>query len=84
MNRGCIPTKTLVNPVDYQIDFARLKNKGLIEGKFMLNWTAMGDRMWNYLNYHSSGVLKAYSAEENVDVYQGTGFLPEKKSYKFN
>lgn len=79
LNRGCIPTKTLVNPVDYQIDFARLKNKGLVEGEFKLNWTVMGERMWNYLNQNSSQVLEAYSAEENVDVYQGTGFFTGEK-----
>ncbi|MGI6578832.1 MAG: dihydrolipoyl dehydrogenase family protein [Saccharofermentanales bacterium] len=79
LNRGCIPTKTLVNPVDYQIDFTRLKNKGLAEGEFKLNWTAMGERMWNHLNKQSSYVVEAYSAEENVDVYQGTGFFTAEK-----
>ncbi|NLM19525.1 MAG: FAD-dependent oxidoreductase [Clostridiaceae bacterium] len=79
LNRGCIPTKTLVNPVDYKIDFDRLKSKGLIEGEFKLNWTAMSERMWNHLNYQSSRVLEAYHAEENVDVYQGTGFFTGEK-----
>ncbi|HHU54007.1 MAG TPA: FAD-dependent oxidoreductase [Clostridiaceae bacterium] len=86
LNRGCIPTKTLVNPVDYKMDFARLKSKGLIEGEFKLNWTAMGARMWNHLNHQSSQVLEAYSVEENVDVYQGTGFFTGEKvvRVKFN
>lgn len=80
LNRGCIPTKTLVSPVDYKKDFDRLKSKGLIEGEYNLNWSAMSERMWNHLNKYSQYTLDEYLKEPNVDVYQGTGFFVGEKT----
>ena len=79
LNRGCIPTKTLVNPVDYKKDFERLKSKGLAKGEFELDWQAISERMWNHLNHYSQKTMTDYIAEENVDVYQGTGYFVREK-----
>ncbi len=79
LNRGCIPTKTLITPIDYKKDFERLKDIGVAEGEFEINWQKLKERMWNHIDSHSQEVLEAYQAEENVDIYQGKGFFVAEK-----
>lgn len=68
-----------MNPVDYKKDFERLKSKGLAKGEFELDWQAISERMWNHLNHYSQKTMTDYIAEENVDVYQGTGYFVREK-----
>lgn len=82
LNRGCIPTKTLLTPIDYKKDFERLKSIGLIEGEFEVNFENLKQRMWNHIVPHSQEVLEAYQEEENVDIYQGEGYFTGEKTMK--
>lgn len=82
LNRGCIPTKTLLTPVDYKRDFDRLKAAGLVEGDLRLNYDNIQKRMWDYIKSNSQAVLDEYRAEPNVDIYQGRGFFTGKKTLR--
>ncbi len=82
LNRGCIPTKTLLTPVDYKRDFDRLKAAGLVEGDFSLNYDNIQKRMWDYIKSNSRAVLDEYRAEPKVDIYQGRGFFTGKKTLR--
>ncbi len=80
LNRGCIPTKTLLTPIDYKKDFERMKANGIFKGDVEINYDNLKKRMWNYITSHSAEVLQAYQAEENVDIYQGEGFFTGKRT----
>lgn len=78
LTRGCIPTKTLITPVDMKRDLEALKRTGVIKGDIEIDWTALGKRMWDKIN-ESKDILEEYREEDNLDVYQGTGFFTEDK-----
>lgn len=80
LNRGCIPTKSLLTPIDYKKDFERLKEIGLIEGEFKINYEKLKERTFHHSHHHSQLVFEEYQAEENVSIYQGEGFFTGEKT----
>ncbi|NLJ94208.1 MAG: NAD(P)/FAD-dependent oxidoreductase, partial [Clostridiaceae bacterium] len=80
LNRGCIPTKSLITPLDYKQDFERLKSLGLVEGEFKINYDKLKERTLNHSQKHSQLVLDEYQNEENVTVFQGEAFFTGEKT----
>ncbi len=79
LNRGCVPSKILITPVDYKKDFERLKKEGLVKGSFEIDWDVLTKRMELYTRTSNNGLFRNYNNTENVDIYQGKAYFVGKK-----
>lgn len=78
LTRGCIPTKVMVTVADFIRENEKVKKIGLETEKIKINWEKISERIWSKIN-ESKDILDEYKLEENLDVYEGTGFFIKDK-----
>ncbi|PKK38885.1 Dihydrolipoamide dehydrogenase [Clostridiaceae bacterium JG1575] len=78
LNRGCIPSKILITPMDQKRAWEDLAKLGIVQNVPTVDWAALGDRMKKRLN-SSKAMEDRYKRHPQLDVYQGTaGFTGER------
>lgn len=81
LTKGCIPTKVMVSVADFIRESQKVNKIGIEIGEAKVNWDLLTTRVWAKIN-ESKDILNEYLQEENLDVYQGTGFFIEDKVLK--
>ncbi len=72
LNRGCIPSKILVQPADIIRAAERAEKIGLRYPAPELEWGRISRRMWDKIN-ESETMEKNLSSVPNLEVFKGTG-----------
>nr|WP_241635445.1 FAD-dependent oxidoreductase [Fusobacterium gastrosuis] len=78
LTRGCIPTKVMVTVADFIRENEKVKEIGIETEKVRVNWDTITERVWSKID-ESKEILEEYKREENLDVYEGTGFFIKDK-----
>lgn len=81
LTRGCIPTKVMVTVADFIRENEKVKKIGIETGDVKVNWEKLTERVWSKID-ESIDILVEYKREENLDVYEGTGFFIADKVLK--
>ncbi len=78
LTRGCIPTKVMVTAAE-ELRRAKEGSKiGVLADNVRVDWETLSKRVWNKID-ESIELREFYLAEENVDVYEGTGYFLSDK-----
>lgn len=78
LTRGCIPTKVMATAADYIREIEELPKIGVEVAPASMNWEVVSQRVWQKIN-ESNDILTYYQAQDNLDVYQGTGYFTGEK-----
>lgn len=78
LNRGCIPTKVIVQAADYARKFEKMRKIG-VNGEFLgVDLAKIKSRVWQKID-ENKDVRDYYKAQKNVDVYDDTAFFTGKR-----
>lgn len=78
LTRGCIPTKVMVTVADFIRENQKVKEIGIETENVKIDWQKLSERVWAKID-ESIDILEEYKREENLDVYEGTGYFVADK-----
>lgn len=73
LNRGCIPTKMLVQAADVAYSAAHAGHLGVDAAFHRVDWPAIRERVFGRIDPIAAGGLEYRTGLENVDVLRGVG-----------
>ena len=83
LNRGCIPTKTLVRSVEVLIDARRAKDFGIDVGKVAIDFQKIMSRKSNVVHKLVSGVERLMKSNK-ISIHRGSGHILSPHLVKVN
>lgn len=73
LNRGCIPSKMLIHPADVAQEIREAHRFDIQNNpEFTVNFKKLVTRISNTIDNDSAGIVRAYTKNPNLDLYQGT------------
>lgn len=70
VNRGCVPSKTLIHAADQIIDIRQAAEIGVLADIKEIDFKAIMNRMRDIVSEGRNGILKSIEQTENIDFYK--------------